>query len=538
MKLFDFEKAKNTLSPEFEEAELTAAQDKLFAEGESLSLFPGSGTLTFSLDILKNPPEDEEKVSYIFAGKTFKDEDIEFLSELKGLILLNSTINPEIIAYANHLKIPILTNLKGLKYSPKKRTLIKGDNVANDGDTISIDGANGFIYLASIAVNTPSFRNIPDVPQLITWADEVRKENNFKVFASVDTVEDFDITTNGADGIGLYRTEQSFLPDKTAIIQKLLLEQNGEEKEAAITEAQETFSGDYAPIFEAVGPNPLFIRLFDAPIDLFLPDLKELEEEIHQTKLANEEEDAKPEEEDIAELKAKELLFERCQSYSQTNPLISCRGVRLFQIIPSLLEIQLKAFIENAFSAQEKLGEDGVFPPPVVLIPYVVAEKEIENVKALIEKLTIPIAKEHEQKVSVKFGLILEVPRVCLVADKFADLVDYFVFNLDILQQTSYGLSEEDTSKIIPRYCALKMFEKSPFSTLDIDGVGSLIELAIQKVRAKKSDAVFGALGQHCAEYDTNKFLQKIGVSFVSVPVDKLDYARLFSSQILLHKDE
>lgn len=211
--------------------------------------------------------------------------------------------------------------------------------------------------------------------------------------------------------------------------------------------------------------------------------------------------------------------------------MISCRGVRLFQIIPNLLEIQLKAFIENAFVAQEKLGEEAVFPSPVVLIPYVVTEKEIENVKALIDKLIIPIAKEHEQKVSVQLGLILEVPRACFVADKFADLVDYFVFNLDILQQTSYGLSEEDVNpKMISRYLSLKMLDKSPFSTLDIDGVGSLIELAVNKVRAKKSNAIFGALGQHCAEYDTNKFLQKLGVSFVSVPVDKLDYARLFSS--------
>lgn len=537
LKLFDFEKVKNTLVPDFDEGELSAAQEKFFTKGTSQAPFPGTGNVIFSLDSLtKHDDEDEEAPSagYVYYGKTFKIDDIELILQLKGLLLSEGEINPEVISFANFLKIPIITNLENIKYSSKNKTLTSGENVLNEGDPVSLNGEDGQIYASPIPVNTPSFNTIPDLSQLISWSDEIRKTNNFSVFVSVDSTEELDLAGIGADGIGLYRSEQAFLTDRVAIIQKLIIEQNPEEKENAKADVESAFSGDFSVVFECSNTSPCFIRLFDAPINLFLPDLGELEEEIQNLKKAQDEEEAAPEEEDLNELKEKEELYERVKSFAQTNPLMGCRGVRLLDVIPDFLEIQLKALIEASFAAADRLAEE---ISPVILVPFVVSEKELENIKQLIDKLTIPIAKEHEVKATIKIGVLIELPRACLIADKLAPYVDYIVFNLDLLQQTAFGISEEDTkTKLVPRYCSLNLFKKSPFESLDIPGIGKFINFAVEKIKATGKNVQIGVCGPHCAEFESNAFLQSLGVSFVSVPKAQLDFARLFSTQVILQK--
>lgn len=531
LKLFDYEKAKNTLNSEFDENELNSAQEKLLGEGTSVSPFVSSGILTFSLATLKTPPEEEE-TGYIFVGKGFKVEDLELLSDLKGIIVFEETVHSDLIAFSHYLKIPIITNLKKVKFSVKNKTISANDQELTEGDAISIDGTTGRIFASSIPINQITFQSIPDISQLISWSDDYRRQNNFQVFVSIDSTEEVDLAAIGADGIGLYRVEQGFLAERTSIIQRLFTETNPEEKASAVTEAEEAFQTEFSAVLELAQSNPCYVRLFDAPIDLFIPDIKELEDEIRK-KTEEEDQEGGAEEDESHE---KENLLAKIKLLTQTNSLLSCRGIRLSEVIPNFFEIQLKAFIEAAYTVAETLGEEAN-PDFTVLIPYVVSEKEVSKVKSTIEKLSVPIIKEHEIKVVIKVGAMIELPRACLVADKIAQFVDSLVFNFDLLQQTSFGLCQEDVeSKLIPRYSAFKLIEKSFFNSIDIEGVGALVELAFKKIEGKRSELIVGAAGSHCADFESNSFLQKLGVNFISVPAEQMDFARLFSSQVLLHK--
>lgn len=416
LKLFDYEKAKNTLNSEFDENELNSAQEKLLGEGTSVSPFVSSGILTFSLATLKTPLEEED-TGYIYVGKGFKVEDLELLSELKGIIIFEETVHSDLIAFSHYLKIPIITNLKKVKFSVKNKTISANDQELTEGDSISIDGTTGRIFACSIPINQITFQSIPDISQLISWSDDYRRQHNFQVLVSIDSTDELDLTAIGADGIGLYRVEQGFLAERTSIIQRLFTETNPEEKATAITEAEEAFQTEFSSVLELAQSNPCYVRLFDAPIDLFIPDIKELEDEIRKK---TEEEDQEANEEE--ESHEKENLLAKIKVLTQTNSLLSCRGIRLSEIIPNFLEIQLKAFLEAAYQVAESLGEEAN-PDFTVLIPYVASEKEVEKVKATIEKLSIPIIKEHEIKVVVKVGAMIELPRACLVADKIAQFL-------------------------------------------------------------------------------------------------------------------
>ncbi|NUR72449.1 MAG: pyruvate, phosphate dikinase [Hamadaea sp.] len=392
-----------------------------------------------------------------------------------------------------------------------------GTTTVREGDVISIDGTTGKVYLGEIpvepspvvqyfegeSVNSPL---VKAVDRLLGQADERRR---LQVWTNADTAPDAARARRfGAQGIGLCRTEHMFLGDRRELVEALILASTPDEQERALAALLPLQRADFAEILQAMNGLPVTIRLIDPPLHEFLPPLEDLAVRVATGQASDRE---------------KELLAAVRRTHEQ-NPMLGLRGVRLGLVIPGLFAMQVRAIAEAARQVKQAGGD----PRPEVMVPLVGAVQELEVVRTQ----ALDVIRDVDPGVSIPIGTMIEVPRAALTAGEIAGAAEFFSFGTNDLTQMGWGFSRDDVeSAFFGRYLELGVFGVSPFETLDADGIGRLVRIAVEEGRAARPDLQIGVCGEHGGDPDSVHFFDRVGLDYVScspfrVPVARLEAGR------------
>ncbi|HEY2552600.1 MAG TPA: pyruvate, phosphate dikinase [Streptosporangiaceae bacterium] len=400
-----------------------------------------------------------------------------------------------------------------------------GGVTVREGDVISIDGTSGQVYLGEVpVVDSPVveyFEGRADpqadelvgaVHRLMTHADQRRR---LKVRANSDTGEDSARAVRfGAQGIGLTRTEHMFLGERRQLVERLILADDEQTRTAALDALEPLQRGDFAEILEAMDGLPVTIRLLDPPLHEFLPDLTELSVKIALAGDKATDQDRK--------------LLDAVRRLHEQNPMLGLRGVRLGLVIPGLYAMQVRAI---AHAAADRISSGGD-PRPEIMIPLVGAVQELEAAREETEKVLAEVAAETGITVHTLIGTMIEVPRAALTAGQIAQAAEFFSFGTNDLTQMGWGFSRDDVEgSFFGRYIELGVFGVSPFETIDADGVGRMVQIAVEEGRATRPDLKIGVCGEHGGDPESVHFFHHAGLDYVScspfrVPVARLEAGR------------
>jgi pyruvate,orthophosphate dikinase len=412
----------------------------------------------------------------------------------------------------------------------KKFTAPGGITIA-EGDMISVDGTSGVVYAGQIPVVSsevvryfegelhPHSDEADDliraVHSIMVHADHERR---LGVYANADTGPDCARARRfGAGGVGLVRTEHMFLGERRQLVEDLILADTEEERQHALDALEPLQRGDFIEILDAMDGLPVTIRLIDPPLHEFLPDLTEL-----SVKIALDGDNAT--EKDKALLAAVRRLHEQ-------NPMLGLRGVRLGLVIPGLFDMQVRA-IAHAAAQLKQAGKD---PRPEVMIPLTATVQEMEITREHTERVLKEVAEETGTGVHTMIGTMIEVPRAALNAGPIAASAEFFSFGTNDLTQMTWGFSRDDVEgAFFSRYIELGIFGVSPFETIDRDGVGRLVDLAVREGKAARPDIELGVCGEHGGDPDSVHFFHEVGLDYVSCSPFRVPIARLEAGRAAL----
>jgi pyruvate,orthophosphate dikinase len=409
-----------------------------------------------------------------------------------------------------------------LEVSTSGKTItLRDGSVVNEGDVLSIDGTSGEVFLGEVAVApspvveyfetgaTADDDLVLAVDRLIGHADASRR---LRVRTNADTGEDAQRARRfGAQGIGLCRTEHMFLGDRRQLVEDLILADTDDERAAALDALLPLQRSDFTEILRAMDGLPVTVRLIDPPLHEFLPDLTSLCVELAVAEARGETADPK-----------RQRLLEEVQRLHEQNPMLGLRGVRLGLVIPGLFALQVRALAEAA----KALKDEGLDPRPEVMVPLVGAVQELELVREEAEAILAEVGVE------APIGTMIEVPRAALTAGQIAEAAEFFSFGTNDLTQMGWGFSRDDVeAAFFSRYLDLGIFGVSPFESLDRDGIGRLVRIAVEEGRRTRPDLHLGVCGEHGGDPDSVHFFHDAGLDYVScspfrVPVARLEAGR------------
>jgi pyruvate,orthophosphate dikinase len=381
------------------------------------------------------------------------------------------------------------------------------------GDRIAIDGTTGSITTDDVPLVEPEVGEHFDT--VLTWADDLR---TLEVRANADTPEDARRAREfGAQGIGLCRTEHMlFADDRREIMVSVVLASTPEERRERLAEMLPLQQEDFVGLFEAMEGQPVTIRLLDWPLHEFLPKGPEIESEVERARVEMSD--------DLEEL---EHLLERVRSLEEVNPMLGMRAVRLGLIYPEIYEMQVAAMMRAAKAVHERSGHHAHLE---IMVPLVAYEGELAAMRSMI--LEVGEREGLEHPADYQIGTMIELPRACFVADRIAEQADFFSFGTNDLTQTALGFSRDDIEgKILEPYIERKIFDRSPFETIDQPGIGQLLRMGAWLGRTTKNDLELGICGEHGGDPDSIDFFQHSGIDYVSCSPYRVPVARVAAAQ-------
>lgn len=488
------------------------AKKEAIAEGrlltQALNASPGAavGQVVFSADDAEKWAEEGKKV--VLVRVETSPEDIHGMHSSQGILTARGGMTSHAAVVARGMGTPAVCGAADVKvdYAAKKMT-IKGVEI-KEGDVITLDGTTGEVINGAVALKDAELTG--DFGVFMGWADEVRK---LKVRTNADTPHDAQVARKfGAEGIGLCRTEHMFFdPMRIKHMREMILAENEEARRTALAKLLPYQREDFKGLFLALEGLPVTIRLLDPPLHEFLPTKE-------------------PEQRGIAkELGVSlEAVQARVHQLHEANPMLGLRGCRLGLTYPEITEMQAQAIFEAAVEASKELGKQ---VEPEVMVPLIDTKKELDMMKAIIVKK----AEEVMEKAGVKFnymvGTMIEMPRAALTADKVAETAEFFSFGTNDLTQTTLGMSRDDAGSFLPNYVAKGIFAKDPFKSIDEEGVGQLVQMAVEKGRKSRPNIKLGICGEHGGDPATIDFCHRVGLTYVSCSPFRVPIARLAAAQ-------
>ena len=389
----------------------------------------------------------------------------------------------------------------------------KGVRVA-EGDTITLDGAEGTVMLGEVATVAPQLSG--DFAKLMGWADAARR---LKVRANAETPLDARTAVRfGAEGIGLCRTEHMFFqPDRIVAMREMILADDTEGRKRALAKILPMQRADFVELFEIMGDRPVTIRLLDPPLHEFLPH------EPHEL-------------EEVARAAGVEpkVVRRRMIELREANPMLGLRGCRLGILYPEIYEMQARAIFEAAAEVKKATGDT---VEAEVMIPLVAMVKELTILKAMVDRVATEVSKERGVEIPYLVGTMIELPRAALRAGDIARDAEFFSFGTNDLTQTAYGLSRDDAARFITYYERQGILQQDPFISLDTVGVGELVEIAAQRGRKTRPDLKLGICGEHGGDPASIRFCAQVGLDYVSCSPYRVPIARLAAAQAALSKE-
>ena len=481
---------------------------------KGLPASPGavSGQLVFHPDDAVRWAREGKKV--ILARVETKPDDVHGFYAAVGILTSRGGMTSHAAVVARAIGKPAVVGAEALVIDEAAKTMSVNGQVFKEGDWVTIDGNTGNVYAGVVPTVEPEL--IPELEELLSWADEVRR---LGVRANADLPEDAALARKfGAKGIGLLRIERMFRkPERLELLRKVILAETREERVKHLEPLYKMLKGDFKEIFKIMDGLPVIVRLIDPPLHEFLPKPEEVLQQIYEAKAAGK---------DVKEL---EWLYGRVKALQEANPMLGHRGVRVGVTYPEFYYYLSKAILEAA----AELKKEGLNPVVEIMIPQVSDVREIRYVK---EKGILPalrdVEKEMGVKLDVKIGTMVETVRATLTMDKIAKEVDFISFGTNDLTQAVFSFSRDDAeNKFIPQYLELKILDADPFETLDVDGVGKLVELAARTAKEVNPKIEVGVCGEHGGDPKSIYFFEKTAVDYVSASPFRVPLARLAAAQ-------
>ena len=397
------------------------------------------------------------------------------------------------------------------------RSFTVGDITVKEGDWLSLDGATGETYKGQIPTVAPRFEDQTDLIKILSWADEFRR---LMIWANADYPKDAErARTYGAQGIGLCRTEHMFFEEeRLPIVQRMILAENDSDRQAALDELLPMQRSDFEGIFKSMDTMPVIIRLIDPPLHEFLPEAEDLLVEVTTMK-------AKGITDGLAE---KEEMLAAVKALHESNPMMGMRGVRLSITMPGLVKMQVRAIFEAACNQ----AKNGVEVKPEVMIPLAGHVNELKAIQPTLESIAKEVMDEKGIEVAYKFGTMIEIPRAAVTADEIAGVAEFFSFGTNDLTQMTFGYSRDDAeARFLVTYVDQGILPENPFQSLDQNGVGQLMRIAVEKGRGARQELEIGICGEHGGDPKSIAFCHSLGLNYVSCSPFRVPVARLAAAQ-------
>ncbi len=485
------------------------AQRNVLTTGLPASPGAAAGKIALDADTAELWANRGDKV--ILARVETSPEDIHGMHAAQGVLTARGGMTSHAAVVARGMGRPCVSGASGVSIDRNARTLRIGSEELKEGDEITLDGANGQVMLGIVPTVEPELAG--DFATLMEWADELRR---MRVRTNAETPEDCRMARSfGAEGIGLCRTEHMFFDAARILaVREMILADDEAGRRRALERLLPEQRSDFVSIFEEMAGLPCTIRLLDPPLHEFLPTRDdEFEELADATGLGT------------------DHLKRRAGELDEFNPMLGHRGCRLGISYPEIYEMQARAIFEAVCDVQTRSGEA---PLPEIMIPLVATQRELALLRALVDRVAKDVFDEKGARVEYLVGTMIELPRAALMAGEIAQEGEFFSFGTNDLTQTTLGLSRDDSSRFLNAYVDQGIFPRDPFVSLDIDGVGQLVELAVERGRATRSDIKLGICGEHGGDPASIAFCERVGLDYVSASPYRVPIARLAAAQAAL----
>ena len=493
------------LHPQFDPAALKAATPI----GKGLGASPGAacGKVVFTAEDAVEWAAKGEKV--VLVRLETSPEDITGMKSAQGILTVRGGMTSHAAVVARGMGECCVSGCGDIVMDEEHKKFTLGGKEFHEGDFISIDGTTGNIYDGQI--KTVEAKIAGEFSRIMGWADKYRQ---MKVRTNADTPTDAKKARElGAEGIGLCRTEHMFFnEDRIAAFREMICSDTLEQRETALAKIQPYQQADFKELLEAMEGDPVTIRFLDPPLHEFVP---KTEDEIEKV--------AK------AQGKTVQQIKDIIAGLEEFNPMMGHRGCRLAVTFPEIAVMQTRAVIGAAIEVKKDHPDWNV--DPEIEVPLTGSEKEFEFVKKVIVKTADEEIAKAKADISYKVGTMIEIPRACLIADKLAKEAEFYCFGTNDLTQMTFGFSRDDAGKFLTSYYDEKILESDPFAKLDTEGVGALMEMAVEKGRKTRPDLLVGICGEHGGDPSSVEFAHKIGLDYVSCSPYRVPVARLAAAQ-------
>jgi len=477
-----------------------------------------------------------------------KPEDIHGFFAAQGVLTSRGGKTSHAAVVARGMGKACVAGAEDIKVDVRARIAIVGDIHIREGDLITIDGGTGDIYLGRIPTIKPTFSQ--ELKTLLSWADENAR---LRVHANADTPAMARLAAEyGAKGIGLCRTERMFnAVDRLPLVIDMILANNTEERELALAKLFPIQRDDFEQLFEAMSPYPVTVRLLDPPMHEFLPNEHQLLEEIdalkHYLTIVKGQRvtletihghadlpapfDQLNEEVILEAIAKKEIMLDKVLELFEVNPMLGHRGVRLGMSYPEIYKMQIRSILEAA----ARCVKQRIPVEPEIMVPQVITLQELKKVKEYVDEIQAEVEAQYKIDLKFKFGTMIETVRACTRAEPIAEIANFFSFGTNDLTQATFSFSREDAeNKFLPLYEESGLLQDNPFETLDIQGLGKLMKMAVEWGRKTRPDLKVGICGEHGGHPRSIHFVHSLGLNYVSCSAPRIPVARLAAAHAQL----
>jgi pyruvate, orthophosphate dikinase len=524
------------LHPGFDDKAKDAAEQAggMFAMGVNASPGAAVGQAYFDADTAEKMAK-EQKQDVIMVRPFTKPDDVHGMIAARGVLTSEGGATSHAAVVARQFGIPCIVGASSIKIDLERRVMTVSSKVVKEGDWISVDGTSGKVFIGKIPLTAPSLEEQTELMTLLRWADDIAAKPNqrkaprgwptrgLQVWTNADYPKDARRARSyGAMGIGLCRTEHMFFePERLPIVQRMILAPTSEARTAALDELLPYQRKDFDGLFEAMNGLPVIIRLIDPPLHEFMPSEEGLLEEVITMRVKGE----------TGGLAEKEHLLEAVRGMHESNPMMGLRGVRLSIAMPEIVEMQVRAIFEAAADCTKR----GIVVKPEVMIPLTGTVKELEWIQPRLSRIAKTVTKERGVDFLYKFGTMVEIPRAAVTAADVAKLAEFFSFGTNDLTQMTFGYSRDDAERnFLVTYVEQGILPVNPFQTLDREGVGRLMQMAIAEGRATRPSLEVGICGEHGGDPESIEWCHLIGNNYVSCSPFRVPVARLAAAQVAI----
>ncbi|GEK28414.1 pyruvate, phosphate dikinase [Furfurilactobacillus siliginis] len=499
------------LHPEFDHTALF--DHPVLTTGLPASPGAATGQVYFTAETAK-AAHDEQHQQVILVRQDTSPEDIEGMVVSEAIVTARGGMTSHAAVVARGMGATGVVGAHELHVDYAKNQATINDQTLHEGDWLSVDGTTGHLYLGQMATSDATIND--DLQQLLTWA---KAHASMGVYTNADTPADFERALSfDADGIGLTRTEHMFFkPERLLQMRRLIIATDATGRKDPLEKLLAMQQTDFYELYKLAAGKSVTIRLLDPPLHEFLPhdpeEIAEVAEQINTTPAA---------------------LQTRVDSLKELNPMLGHRGDRLAVTYPDIYQMQVQAIM----NAVLKLHNEGITVAPHIMIPLTDTQKEMAWVRQLVTDQIDKSMTNQSWNLDYTVGTMMEMPRACVTADQVAESSDFFSFGTNDLTQLTFGYSRDDVGAFLPEYLAKGLLPADPFQTVDIDGVGALMQIAVDRGRQTKPQLPIGVCGEVGGDPASINFFEKIGVTYVSCSPFRVPVARLAAAQAHLPASE